>query len=229
MDRRAYTRGAFTLIELLVAIAVFALILGVLLSLISSTSSVTNSSQAKMETGAKLRQILDRLSADFRSAVMRKDLAPHFQKAKGNDALYFYVASDGYGGERGVCAIGYRIRDDHLERGAHGADWNTNAVAFAKDLASSDFVTNLANENYDTLGEYVFRLEIEFLLKDAEQLTSTAPANWDEVEAVVVNLATIDQLAFKVGRSPCPVDFQIFGQKTCYILPSTVRHKARTL
>lgn len=181
------------MLELLVASAVFIVILSLVLALTSSTAGVTGASQRRIAAEAELRGALDRMFADFSAAVIRPDLPPHFVKSAGNDEMYFYVRADGYSGDRGISVIGYRIRSEGLERGAQGTGWEPdNQIAFSKSLTNS-LVVSGAGDLYDTVGRHVLRFETEYILQDGSVMPSPPPANWEEISAVVVNLATIDE------------------------------------
>ncbi len=190
-------RRAFTLLELLISLAIFCLIFLFLISITSNTALVTNSFQTKIERNTELRRALDCLSADFRNSVLRDDLVPVFVKSPGNDEIYFHSAVDGHGGERGVTFIGYRIRNGHLERGAQGTDWASNAIPFSTNLGSSDFIVNQKNIAYDVLGERIFRMETDYLMKNGAWTTDLSSASWKDVTAIAINLATIDQRSLK--------------------------------
>lgn len=186
------------------AFALFTIICVILLSLTSNTSLITRSLQASIERSSGLRGALNWLSADFRDAVIRDDLPPVFVESTGNDAFYFHAAADGYGGERGITLVGYRVRDGNLERGAQGTDWDTRSIPFGKNLAADDFIVNPQNDAYDVLGRRIFRMETEFLMDDGTFRNDLAPGTWKNVSAISVTLATIDGRSLE--RSPATLD-----------------------
>lgn len=189
------TSAAFTLVELLVASALFLILLLVILSITTHTLSVTSRAKGLAESGGGLRQVMNRMTADMTAAVARKDLPPLFLKQPRNDAFYFYSATDGYEGQRGISFVGYRVREGGVERGAQGTGWSTNQVAFSTVPPSADTLEEI---NYDRLGERVFRMELEFLAGDGTiHAGPPAPTQWTEIKAVIVNLATVDQAAFQ--------------------------------
>jgi len=192
---------AFTLIELLVSFAIFFLLLLTLISLMSNTALVSNAFQSRMERSAELRRALDSLSADFRTSIMRDDLAPAFIKSPGNDEIYFHASADGYGGGRGITFIGYRIRNGRLERGAQGTDWTSNAISFSTNLNSANFIIDPENSSYDVLGQRIFRMETEYLLQNGTFSTNLSSGSWKDVAAIVINLATIDQRSLKKSNA----------------------------
>ena len=62
--------SGFTLVELLAAMAVFALLLGVGMQMISSTARTTNASAKRMETASMSRIALDRIERDVANAIL---------------------------------------------------------------------------------------------------------------------------------------------------------------
>ena len=196
---------AFSLIEMLVAMAILALVLTLLFQLTSIIGHTTQSAQGRMERMAGLRGALDRISADFASGVFRDDLPPLLEKINGNDALYFYAEVPGYDGDRGISRLGYRIQTNGLVRGAEGTGWTNNTVGFSKSqadpdsLANSSFVTDPANPNYDLIADHVFRLELEFLMKDGSIERNDSIRSWAEVQSVIVTLVATDERALKIS------------------------------
>lgn len=194
------TQGGFSLIELLVACAILGILLVALLSITNSTLSVTKLSQRRLDGGAALRGALDRMAADLSAAIVRDDLPPLFvisSSTNGSDEIYFAAQAEGYDGGRGVATIGYRIHEGKLERGAQGAGWTTNQLAFAQPLAASV----IAPTNFDVAGGKVFRLKVEFIGTNGMRITnSIPPMNWSQVSALVVNLAGIDSRTLQQAR-----------------------------
>jgi len=195
---------AFTLIEVLVAVAVIAIVLVLILQLTTITADVTQSAQGRMNRGAGLRSAFDRLSADFAAAVVREDLPPYFEKKTGNDACYFYATATGYGGERGITRVGYRIQDQGLARGAEGTGWADDKLAFSEPLNTSPFVSDADNPNYELLADRVFRLEVEFVMGDGTIQNSGSLASWDDVRSVIVTMAAIDEQALHRATGNLP-------------------------
>jgi type II secretory pathway pseudopilin PulG len=185
------------LIEVLVAAVVVSLVLVLLFQIITITTNLTQSSQVRMQSMAGLRGAMDRMSTDFYSAAVREDLPPYFEKAPGNDACYFYAATTGYGGERGVSRIGYRIREDGLTRGAEGTGWTEDKIEFSEPLKDSPFVSDRDNPNYELLADRVFRFEVEFIMADGSVGSSTNIESWTNVRSMVVTMAAIEGQALK--------------------------------
>lgn len=71
-DFKSGKRG-FTIIELLVATGVTALLVGIMVTIISSVLAGWNRSAGTLETGSQSRLILDQLSQDLQGVIMRRD------------------------------------------------------------------------------------------------------------------------------------------------------------
>lgn len=198
-SRRTFLQSGFSLVELLVASAILLVLLLALLSMTNSTVLFAKLAQRKMDSASSLRSSMDRMTADLSSAILREDLPPLFVRstaADGSDEFYLHSQAEGYDGERGISVIGYRVRDGKLERGAQGSGWMANFLRFAEALRTN----TIQSQNFDVVGAKVFRLKVEFLGKDGAMLTnSTPPTNWNQVSAVVLNLAAIDAKALQIA------------------------------
>lgn len=181
----------FTLIEVLVAMAVMAFILVLLLQVLSNTSEITQGTEARVERGTDLRRTINRISADLGRGLFSADLPPSIQKAAGNDELLFFAEVSGYGGERGISKVHYRIGpgpDGVLQRGVRGHSWSGDASV---PFGVSD-TTPLDPANYDDLGELVFRLECEALMTDGTMTSTQSLTSWANVQAIVVTMVAMD-------------------------------------
>lgn len=192
-------RNGFSLVELLVASAILLILLLALLTMTNSTVLFAKLAQRKMDSASSLRSSMDRMTADISSAILRGDLPPLFVRStasNGSDELYLHSQAEGYGGERGVSVIGYRIRNGKLERGAQGTGWTANFLRFAESLGTNTIQT----QNFDVVGSKVFRLKVEFLGSNGTMLpNTTSPTNWSQVSAVILNLAAVDAKALQMS------------------------------
>jgi len=195
-------RRAFTLFELLLALAVTTIVMALLFHLSASTASVVQKSRAKIDLQTTARSAMDRMSLDLAAAVLRPDLPPLFVKNEGNDAFYFYATADGYEGDRGISAMGYRIdgNEGHLYRGAEGTGWAQQPLSFSSHLASTPFVQDHPNPNFGLLGMNVFRMEIEFLMRDGTYQSVATPAHWEDVQSLIVTILSIDPGLFQKAQ-----------------------------
>jgi prepilin-type N-terminal cleavage/methylation domain-containing protein len=115
-------RDAFSLIELLVSIAVVAVLLGTVIALLNTATSVTTQSKKHLDTDDEARMVFDRMAEDFNRLVNRTDVDYLFAKNQGagptvgaNDAFFFYseapalATSTTLALQNSVALIGYRI------------------------------------------------------------------------------------------------------------------------
>lgn len=184
--------GAFTLLELLVAMAVLALLLVVLASLVNSAASVAGAGNKRMDTDSQARLLLDRMALDFSKIVKRSDVDYDFQKKTGNDQMAFYSEATGYypNGvtgttlQSGISLVGYRVNSDNqLERLGRSLVWNgvTSSTSGASGVSGIDLkamaylpatlsgrwpgIDDGSDANYQVIADSVYRLEFNFLLK----------------------------------------------------------------
>lgn len=185
----------FTLIEVLIAAVLFMALLIIVSNLADQTARLTGISNRKIQSDSENRQILDRLSMDFAQALQRNDLPPRFEKAPGNDKLFFHAETESYTGDRQISIVGYQLKDGILKRGVEGYSWSGNQVSsipFGSLIATEP----IADSNYEVLSENVFRFEMAFFMKDGT-FQSDAPASWGEVKAVLVGIASLDEASKK--------------------------------
>ena len=124
--------GAFTLAEMLVSILVLTLLIGFVLFLVTSASSITKQSGVKMDCDSQARAIFDRMADDFASILRRSDADYIFAKHAGNDTMYFYSQAPAYFDpsfdapvKNPVSLVGYRINSAfQLERLSRGLTWD---------------------------------------------------------------------------------------------------------
>jgi len=211
--------GAFSILELLVAMAVFAIVVVVLLSVADSAIRVTSASRLRMSADSASREALGRMAADFSAQLQRKDLPDIVEKRTGNDRMVFHAEVDGYGGVRGISRTSYLV-SDHPEvvnavdnfgrmvllRGVEGVGWESGSQGLL--FGSSNIATSVNLGTLDVAASDVFRLEFLFLMADgtlrATPPTASVGTNmnllraWGELSAgetvtgVMVALAALD-------------------------------------
>jgi prepilin-type N-terminal cleavage/methylation domain-containing protein len=143
-------RAGFTLVEMLVAIAVLAIILVTASKILSTTATLTTSSNKHMDANDQARAVFDRMADDFARIVRRNDVDYIFWKTSGNDAMYFYTEGASYfdsstytvpnanatiGSEKNpVSLVGYRVNNtptspdyNQLERLGKALSWDGGA------------------------------------------------------------------------------------------------------
>jgi hypothetical protein len=136
-----------TLAELLVSIAVLALLVLFVSSLVNSTATITTLGNKHMDADAQGREILDRMTNDFAQMVKRSDVdyylkSPANPQTGGNDQIAFYSTVSGYYAtspapaptfttKSPISLISYRVNSDttsssynRMERLGKGLAWN---------------------------------------------------------------------------------------------------------
>jgi len=129
----------FTLAELLVSIAVLALLVLFITSLVNSAATITTLGHKRMSADSQARQLLDRMAIDFAQMVKRSDVDYYVKSSAtaplrrapqpGNDQIAFYSAVPGYypssGSQSPVSLVAYRVNaQNKLERMGKGLVWN---------------------------------------------------------------------------------------------------------
>lgn len=225
--RRGQFRSGFSILEMLVAVTVLVLLVLLISQMITGAVGTTRISRKRVDADNEARRIFDRISADIAGMLDRADADFLVRKSAGNDELYFFAEaparSSGTGAGQPVSLVGYRINDQQqIERLAHGLQWDvappdgpvfltvsgsTTLAGSTIDGAYSAVLGDAAK--FHVLGEGVFRMEIDFLLKSetgqpAKISTSpfrtggTSPfANkgkgMEDVQAIVVTLVVLDE------------------------------------
>jgi prepilin-type N-terminal cleavage/methylation domain-containing protein len=223
-------RNGFTMIEILVAITVLAILMAFIAQLLNNASILTAKGMKRMDADTQARMALDRMALDLSKMILRKDLDYLFDKKNGNDQMAFFSESTGYfpSGVTGttpksnVSLVGYRIKDNKLERLSKGLIWNgvTSATSGASGLGAGDnplvFLPrtisltwpNVAgtggDADYQVIADQVFRMEFCFVVKNdttdpvlssdpfLSPNTATNLNGLSDVVAVVVSIAVLD-------------------------------------
>lgn len=177
---------AFTLIELLVGMTVLALLTLMVIQIVGLSSNAMEGSSKRQDSVAAARFSLDRIGADLTARLRRNDVGLRLEKKNGSDSLAFYAEVSGYGGNRQLAAVGYRTTDSggewRLERGVTGGGWTEDLFGAGPAVAEADFAT---------LAESVFRMETSFLNQNGE-LTAAPPPDLSQLGAVVIAVAALD-------------------------------------
>lgn len=219
---------AFTLIELMVSMAVMALLLVLITQLFNTATAITTGGNKHMDADSEARLVFDRMALDFARIAKRSDIDYYFKKnSGGNDQMAFYSESTGYypagstDQQKGsISLVGYRVRNNKLERLSKALLWNGSSSA-GKSMVFlpqklTDTWTNIAGSgsdpDYQIISNQVFRMEISFLIRDSSSAMPFQPYLSDtpystgapvlatgpdfnglrDVLAIVVTLAVLD-------------------------------------
>ncbi|MDR1191248.1 MAG: prepilin-type N-terminal cleavage/methylation domain-containing protein [Verrucomicrobiales bacterium] len=245
MKTLAHQRKGFTLVEVLVAETVFLVLLIVVMQLVFGTTKITQHQKQQIDAMTEARQALDRMKLDWTSRVRRGDVVAVFEKRSGNDEfrllsqVFSYDNSDNSEARKSLAAVSYRINDGAVStkpeqvllRGALGYIWQSNTPDDPKLLkfpfSMPKFDTDTAINNYEVMGQNVFRMEICFLrkvsttaespytveLNDVRESNPVVPYTGDNIDAlnltsdrllgVVVCVAVIGEQGKKIlGDDP---------------------------
>lgn len=228
-NRRQYTKRAFTLIEMLVSIVVLMVLLVLITQLFNTAVAITTAGNKHMDADSQARQVFDRMAIDFAQMAKRGDVDYYFEKnaVDKNDQMAFYSESTGYypgtaaDNEKGsISLIGYRVRNNKLERLSKALVWNGagSAMKYLPQTISSvwpNVIRDRTDGDYQVISDQVFRMEIGFLVKDVASgangampflsdqpyvtpLSATNLNGLQDVMAIVVTLGVLDTRSQKI-------------------------------
>ncbi|WP_050030947.1 prepilin-type N-terminal cleavage/methylation domain-containing protein [Verrucomicrobium sp. BvORR034] len=223
--RQRKLRG-FSLLELLVAMAVLSLLVLLIVQVVNGALGSTNVSRKRIDADSEARRIFDRLTFDLAGMLNRPDVDFLVRKKAGNDEIFFFAEAParlaGADPAQPVSLVGYRVNEaEQCERLGQGLSWDAAAPKGPVFLTFKDsarveestiegaYAEVLEDvDQYHVVGEGVFRMEIDFLLKnrvDNETKYSSSPfytggtgpfvnqgEGMKDVQAIVVTLAVLD-------------------------------------
>jgi len=204
-------KHAFTLVELMVTMAVLALLVLFVSSLVNSAATITTLGNKRMDDDSQARQLLDRMAIDFTQMVKRSDVDYYLKSSAnpqtgGNDQIAFYSGVGGYypttstsTQQSPISLVAYRINSQNkLERMGKGLVWNGSTadipVVFLPLTIAATWpaATNATTDaDYEEIGPQVFRFEYYYLLTNGS-LSVTPASGMQDVAAVVVDIAMVD-------------------------------------
>jgi type II secretory pathway component PulJ len=231
MSRVPKNSLAFSLIDVLVAVAVLAFIFTIFSSILDSIYRTSGNNRKRLAADEEARRVLGRIGSDLKSMLNRTDIDFYFAKNNGNDELYFFSNApaffDGSGTQQTVSLIGYRVKDHKLERLGYALSWEGGAPAglvfLTKNGTSIVAASTLRNaytsvldndENYQTIGNGIFRFEVKFLLRPVPNGNATFSESpylaggsspytntgngFSDLVGIQVSIALIDQESRKI-------------------------------
>src|SRR5438132_8756224 len=110
----------FTLVELMVTMAILALLVLFVASLVNSAATITTLGNKRMDADSQARQLLDRMAVDFAQMVKRNDVSYYIKTAgntqPGNDQIAFFSHVPGYyptpSYQSPISLVSYRVNSD---------------------------------------------------------------------------------------------------------------------
>lgn len=208
---------AFTLAELLVSIAVLILLVLLTSRMVDSAATISTLGNKRMDADSQARPILDRMGVDVAQMIRRSDLDCYAKSnvdlQTNNDRIAFFCNARGYypssGAQSPVSLVAYRINSDpsssafnRLQRMSKGLVWNgvstlNKPILFGLGAIPTYWPAATDNSafdiDYELFGPQVFRFEYFYLLKSGLISNSPGAAAMQDVTAVSVAIAVIDQ------------------------------------
>ena len=172
-------RGAFSLVEILVAVVILAILMLIMTTVVDVASKTSVTAGKAMDLESEVRLVFDRLAQDLGQAVVRPDVDWNFKKNPGeNDEVGFWAQIRGFAGNRTLSSVNFRVSPaavggmPELERAARGAGWDDMVLGVEPDPADPKTLAPPAADDYQLLGDQVFRMEICYLLEDGSLSTT---------------------------------------------------------
>jgi len=226
MSRFLKNATGFTLLEVLVSISVLSFVLIIFSTILDRSYQTAEYNRKRLFADEEARLVLDRIGTDLKAMLNRPDVDFYFLKNSGNDELYFFANAPSYyedaGNQQTVSLIGYRVKENRLERLGYGLSWDgappVGMVYLTKNGTSIIAESTLrvaygtilgGDENFQTIGYGIFRFEVHFLLKPVaggNTIFSESPflaggsspfsnsgSGLNDLAGILVTIALIDQ------------------------------------
>ena len=172
-------RGAFSLLEILVAVVILTILVLIMTTVVDVASKTSVTAVKAMDLESEVRLVFDRLAQDLGQAVTRPDVDWNFKKIPGkNDEIGFWAQIRGFAGNRTLSSVNFRVSPaavggmPELERAARGAGWDDMVLGVEPDPVDPKTLAQPAADDYQLLGDQVFRMEICYLLEDGSLSTT---------------------------------------------------------
>jgi hypothetical protein len=208
--------SAFTIAELLVSVAVLTLLVLIASRMIESAANLTAQGSKRMDADSQVRPLLNRMAIDVSQMIRRSDVDYYVKSSldsePGNDRIAFFCSAPGYypstGSQSSLSLVSYRINDgltsarNRMERLSKGLVWNgvsttNNPIIFGLQAifnnwpAATDATSTDAD--YELIAPQVFRFEYFYLLKTGAISNLPGASGMQDVAAISVAVAAIDQ------------------------------------
>lgn len=214
----ARSRRGFTLVEILVSITILTILVLILSQVVGSAASIATMGNKRMDSDSQTRPILDRIGVDFSQIIKRTDVDYLLKSSSdnaeaGNDYLSFFCNAAGYypssSYQSPISLVSYRVNSDsnstsfnRMERMGKGLIWNsvssTNTpMLFGAGVIATNWPgaasSSTVDSDYELVAPQVFRFEYFYLLKAGVISSVPGAAGMQDISAIAVTLATIDQ------------------------------------
>ncbi len=178
---------SFTVVELLISVSIGILLSLLFLKTIDSTGQVIQRNRQSMSCAEEADFIFQRLKTDFQQMPKRLDIGYEMTNAGfGTDFIRIISEVKGYGGERKVSLVGYRlVRDQNglitLQRGSRGYGWEDSGfMGIDRSGAPIRLGTlppslGLEDKGYDLLSSSIFKVSLAFQIKNNGQYSNSPP------------------------------------------------------
>ena len=212
--------SAFTIAELLVSVVVLTILVLLVSSLVNSAANIALLGNKRMDADSQVRPLLDRMTIDFARMVKKADVDYYVKSSldteAGNDRIAFFCNAPGYyppgstsTQQSSNSLVAYRINSDgsssslnRMERMTKGLLWNGVSSTNAPMLFGLQAIVNnwppatdssLADPDYELIAPQIFRFEYFYLLKTGLISDLPGAAGMQDVAAISVVVATINQ------------------------------------
>lgn len=203
------SRRGFTLVELMTAITILVFLALMLVQIISLAIQSTNATLREADAIGQSRFALDRFGNDWDNRLRRGDVPFTVTKygspgSAANDTISFYSSVNGFTGSSvrpQLSQVDYVVDPGSasvapfLKRGVLNASWSsTNPLplgATSLTLISSQGAP-ASTDDYQSLADDISRFEVCFLLKSTGHIVAAQPANFQDVGAIIVSVASLN-------------------------------------
>jgi hypothetical protein len=208
--------SAFTIAELLVSVAVLTLLVLIASRMLDSAANLTAQGSKRMDSDSQVRPLLNRMAVDFSQMIRRSDVDYYVKSSldsePGNDRIAFFCSAPGYypatGSQSSLSLVSYRINagvtsaQNRMERLSKGLVWNgvstTNIpIIFGLQAIFNNWPTatdaTSTDADYELIAPQVFRFEYFYLLKTGAISNLPGANGLQDVAAISVVVAAIDQ------------------------------------
>ncbi len=210
------SRFSFTLVEVLTAIVILSLLILLIFSIVGSALKISDTSGRGANSAIEAKEVLDSMGSDLAGMLVRPDVDALYDKADGNDKMFFYSQQTGFFGaavssanRSSVTLVGYRINTSDnpsgqpmLERLAQGLTWDVDPNNTTQPLAYLTFGTKTSVINYPAVTGGTISGQWPTVVgtaannyDDGGAYTSGGPSYYDGIGSQVFRLEICFQLA----------------------------------